>query len=121
MLTRALLLIALLAATIAAPSARAHLTPNSEIQMDFGTDAVVATIIIPQGEYAFASGNAVSSTPQSRAAASRFLARHIALIAPNGTRWKTSFSQVAFVQIAGPPDLRAVAYGKLKNERRRLY
>jgi hydrogenase/urease accessory protein HupE len=108
MLTRALLLIAIFVATLASPAAKAHLTPNSEIQMDFGTDAVAATIIIPQGEYAFASGNAVSGDLQSRAAASDFLARHIALFAPNGARWKTSFSQVAFVQVAGPPDLRAV-------------
>ncbi len=108
MLRTYILVFAFLIALWAAAPAQAHLTPNSEVQIDFGNDHIVADIIIPQGEYAFATGNAVVNAPQSHAAALRFLQRHMALTAPNGAAWQLQFSKVEFVQIAGPPDLHAI-------------
>jgi len=40
---------ALFALLLAAPAA-AHLTPNSEVRLDFGSRTVTADIIVPQGE-----------------------------------------------------------------------
>lgn len=90
------------------PAAHAHLTPNSEVQMDFGSDRVVLDIIIPQGEYAFATGNPVLNSPPSVLRATRFLEQNISLTSPDGRKWKLRFDSVEFVQIAGPPDLHAI-------------
>lgn len=90
-------------------AAHAHLTPNSEVQIDFGSDRVVLDIIIPQGEYAFATGNPVLNTPSSVSRATQFLERNISLISPDGSKWDIRFDSVEFVQIAGPPDLHAIA------------
>ncbi|MDZ7588182.1 MAG: HupE/UreJ family protein [Parasphingorhabdus sp.] len=92
----------------AASSANAHLTPNSEVLLDFGDNKVIADIIIPQGEYAVATGNPVTRTNKSRGIAQDYLQKHIALIAPDGRRWGIKFSHVEFVTIAGPPDLHAI-------------
>ncbi|HEV7232851.1 MAG TPA: HupE/UreJ family protein [Sphingorhabdus sp.] len=101
----AMLMLILLGAT----AARAHLTPNSEVRVDFGSDRVVMDIIIPQGEYAFATGNAPNNHPQSIALARQFLERHVALTSPDGRKWQIGFDDIEFVQIAGPPDLHAIA------------
>lgn len=98
----------LLTLSVATPTL-AHLTPNSEVQIDFGTDRVVMDIIIPQGEYAFASGNPVLNQPKSVALARQFLERHVSLTSSDGQNWDVRFSRIEFVQIAGPPDLHAIA------------
>lgn len=101
--------IAVVLLAILLPSAgNAHLTPNSEVKIDFGDDQIVADIIIPQGEYAVATGNRVDNSRQSRANALRFLQSHIQILAPNRAKWDLVFDQISFVQIAGPPDLHAI-------------
>lgn len=89
--------------------ASAHLTPNSEVQIDFGESHVVLDIIIPQGEYAFATGNPVRNDPQSVARARRFLEGHVALSSADGRQWDIRFDTIEFVKIAGPPDLHVIA------------
>jgi HupE / UreJ protein len=88
--------------------ARAHLTPNSEVNIDFGQREAVADIIIPQSEYAFATGNPVSNDPASLAKAKAYLLQHITVMTPNGQPWALVIEKIEFVQIAGPPDLHAV-------------
>lgn len=88
--------------------ANAHLTPNSEVNIDFGPREAVADIIIPRSEYAFATGNPVSNDPQSLAKAKAYLLQQIAVTTPEGRQWTLSIEKIAFVQIAGPPDLHAI-------------
>lgn len=105
-----LLLFTVLVLALTGPTvAYAHLTPNSEVQIDFGRDRVVLDIIIPQGEYAFATGNPVLNTPVSVSRATRFLEQNISLKGADGRKWDLRFDSVEFVQIAGPPDLHAIA------------
>ena len=89
--------------------AAAHLTPNSEVKLAFGGGHVTADIIIPQGEYAAATGNPTGNDRQSLQRADAYLHKNIQVRALDGRDWVMSFKSLAFVQIAGPPDLHAVA------------
>lgn len=102
------LLLLATALSFAGHQAHAHLTPNSEVNIDFGQREAVADIIIPQGEYAFATGNPVSNTPESLAKAKAYLLQQIRVTTRNGRPWALAIDQVEFVQIAGPPDLHAI-------------
>ena len=93
---------------LSAPAA-AHLTPNSEVQLDIGDGSVSTDIIVPQGEYAYATGNPVDGGAQSRAIARRYLHEHITVRSPDGRPWQVRVGKVEFVEIAGPPDLHALA------------
>jgi hypothetical protein len=106
---RRVAVLAMLAALafVAGPAA-AHLTPNSEVSIDFGRSEAVADIVIPQGEYAFATGNAVGNSPAALATARAFLLRHIGITSPDGRPFVMQFQQVEFALIAGPPDLHAI-------------
>ena len=90
-------------------AANAHITPNSEVQIDFGPGEARADIIVPLGDYAAASGLPVAWTPQNFAVAQDWLKQHIAIYSPDGRAWKIEFLSTEFAQIAGPPDLHAVA------------
>ena len=105
-LLRSLLLVVL--ATLAAPLA-AHSTPNSEIRLGLTDDAVIADIVIPRGEYAFATGNPVDGGERSLRLAREYLLEHIDVSTEGGSPWKVSIWKVEFVQIDGQPDLHAVA------------
>jgi hypothetical protein len=102
------LALAIAAAVMAVGHAQAHLTPNSESNLDFGRDTAVADVIIPQGEYAFASGNPVGNTPRARAAATTYLLRQVSVTTPRGVPWTMAVERLEFAQIAGPPDLHAI-------------
>ena len=104
----ALALVAVLAAWCGVPAA-AHLTPNSEIGLAIQPGGVDADIIIPQGEYGYATGNPVGNEPQALKEARDYIDRHFAVYASDGRRWTIALDDVAFVQIAGPPDLHALA------------
>lgn len=95
-------------ALIGAPAA-AHLTPNSEITLALHADGARADIIVPQGEYGYATGNPTGNDPEALARARAYLARHFAVFAPDGRRWTVTLRNIAFEQIAGPPDLHATA------------
>jgi HupE / UreJ protein len=102
-------LVILFLALMGAAPAQAHLTPNSEIQLVFGPDDVRADIIIPQGEYGYASGNPVQDDAASRAAAKAYLAARFVVTTPEGAAWRVDIGKVEFKQIEGPPDLHATA------------
>lgn len=108
-MTFARLLGLLLIALFAASPAAAHLTPNSEVGLSIGTDSVSADIIVPQGEYAYATGNPISNDAASLGRAKEYLARHFTVSTPDGRPWTIALDDIAFMQIAGPPDLHATA------------
>ena len=99
----------LIAALILAGPAWAHLTPNSEINLDVGAADVRADIIVPQGEYAVATGHPVGNDAASLATARRYLAENFRVTSPGGIPWTVAIESIEFAQIAGPPDLHAVA------------
>ncbi len=105
---RAWLLALFMAILFIVPGADAHLTPNSEVNIDFGQRESLADIIIPQGEYGFATGNPTDGSAASLAAARLFLLRHITVKSPDGGTWTMQILKLEFVQIAGPPDLHAI-------------
>jgi hypothetical protein len=86
----------------------AHSTPNAEVRLSTEGDAVVADIVIPRGEYAFATGHPVTGDDQSLRIARDYLRDSMTVSTPEGREWTVSFRRVAFVQSNGPPDLRAV-------------
>lgn len=100
-------LIAFATALSSAPSV-AHVTPNSEINLDFGTSEVRADVIIPLGDYAAASGNAVDGSRASLDGAAEFIRGKVRASGPSGRAWKITIERVEFVRIAGPPDLHAI-------------
>lgn len=97
----ALLLLAM--ALLAIPAA-AHLTPNSELVLDFRDDAVIVDVIIPEGDYAAASD---APTPHDPARAARWLAGQVSARSPDGRPWRITVEHPEFALIAGPPDFHA--------------
>lgn len=85
--------------------ALAHLTPNSELILDFREGSVLIDAIIPEGDYRLASGAAAG---RDRAAAAQWLAGQVAATSPDGRAWRVIVDQTEFVQRAGPPDLHAL-------------
>jgi hypothetical protein len=104
----AVVVTAMVAMLTAAMPAYAHLTPNSEVRMTFGDSLVELDVVIPQGDYAAATGNPVTNDPRSLASARRYLLQSVNAAGPDGGPWRVTVQSVAFEQIAGPPDLHAV-------------
>ena len=98
-----------LAVVIGPQAAHAHSTPNSEVQIDIGPSEARADIIIPLGDYAAASGAPIAPSRANYDSARQWLARHVSVRSPDGRAWTVRYDSVAFAQIAGPPDLHAVA------------
>jgi len=96
--------------TMVAVPLAAHSTPNSEVRLTVSDNRMVADIIVPQGEYAFGTGNPVDGSARSTRLAREYLADHIDVSAPGGKPWTVSMGTVEFVQTDGPPDLHAIAY-----------
>lgn len=90
-------------------SAKAHLTPNSEVKLDVAGATITADIIIPASEYAYASGNPVDDTASEREQARQYLKHRFTISSGDGTRWTARISKVNFGQTQGPPDLLAEA------------
>jgi hypothetical protein len=100
-LKRLLLWLALL--LVAAPAA-AHLTPNSEIRLDFGASRVEAEVIIPLAELSFALRRQLPARlgPVRDADVHAYLADRFAV-----PGWRVRMTAIDVVHEAGPPDLRA--------------
>lgn len=96
-------LLLLLLSLIASPAA-AHLTPNSEIRLDFGTRAVEAEAIVPLPELGFALRRQVQAVlgpandPEIRA----YVAERLAV-----PGWRVRVHAIDIIHEVGPPDLRA--------------
>ncbi len=86
----------------------AHSTPNAEVRLSAEGDGVVADIVIPRGEYAFATGHPVTGDDRSLRIARDYLRDSMTVRSLDGREWAVSFRNVEFVQSIGPPDLRAV-------------
>jgi hypothetical protein len=89
--------------------ATAHLTPNSEVRLAFGRTYIDADIIIPQGEYAAATGNPVTNTAESQRRAADYLRETVHFRSVSGESWQISPKTIGFETIAGPPDLHVTA------------
>lgn len=90
---------------LAASPALAHLTPNSEIRLDFAPGAVRADVIVPQAEFSYATGLPANSSPAALARAKARVLADMAVLSPDGRAWTIAVDRIAFEQIAGPPDL----------------
>jgi len=82
---------ALLAAALlwSSPPAPAHHAPNSYLRLDFRADSVLARMMIPRSELAFAMGDA-----PTEAALPGYLLKHIAAATPHGAAWAVKVSSV---------------------------
>jgi HupE / UreJ protein len=98
----ALLALLSLMIILLAPPLLAHLTPNSEIALDFNADHVLVDAIIPEGDY-----RAAANPPPGRdtALAARWLAGQVAATSPDGRAWRVTVESAEFDRRAGPPDL----------------
>lgn len=96
--------LAVLGCLVAVP-ALAHLTPNSEIRLDFAPGQVKADIVVPQAEFGYATGLATDNRAQSLAQAKARVLADMAVLAEDGRPWRIAVDRIAFEQIAGPPDL----------------
>lgn len=97
-------ILAIVLALVATP-ALAHLTPNSEIRLDFAPGAVNADIVVPQAEFGYATGLATDNQPPSLARAQARVLADLAVLTDDGRPWQIAVNRIAFEQIAGPPDL----------------
>lgn len=86
-------------------SAAAHVTPNSELTIDFRDDRILIDVIIPEGDYVTASG---APGRRDRRWAAAWLSGQVAAEAPDGRQWTVRVESAEFVQRAGPPDLHAL-------------
>ncbi len=99
-------LLTCLLALMATP-ALAHLTPNSEIRLDFAPGAVKADVIVPQAEFGYATGLPTNNRPDSLAQAKARILADMAVLTRDGRPWRISVDSIAYEQIAGAPDLHA--------------
>lgn len=86
-------------------SALAHLTPNSEIRLDFAPGLVKADVVVPQAEFGYATGLATDNRPDSLAKAEARVLADMAVLDARGRPWRIAVDRIAFETIAGPPDL----------------
>jgi len=102
------LLLILLATPVAA-----HLTPNSEITLDFAADHVAAHAIIPQGELEYSMRAKLPLDTRNQladpAALVRWLAPRIGATTTDGRAWTVDLSDLRVGYDAGPPDIRFTA------------
>ncbi len=88
---------------IAAPAA-AHLTPNSEVRLDFGTRAVEAEVIIPVAELGYALQRPIPVVlgPVRDPLLRAYVGERLAV-----PGWRTTMTALDMIDEAGPPDIRA--------------
>lgn len=100
-MTRLLLWLALL---LAGAPAAAHLTPNSEIRLDFGATRVDAEVIVPLAELSFALRRQVPPAlgPLNDPEVRDYMVQRVAV-----PGWQVRLTAIDIVHEAGPPDLRA--------------
>lgn len=103
-MARILTLLALFLA-LAAPAA-AHLTPNSEVRLDFGRGVVTAEIVVPLGELGYALGRPVAARPGAAPAdLGAYLLQRMSARAPDGRAWTLAMREARIATDEGAPDL----------------
>jgi HupE / UreJ protein len=107
-------LITLLAASLAAASAAAHLMPNSAVNLDFSSQAVSAEILIPLNELSYATRRPfklhAGPVPAADEAYLRtYLQDRIAIQSPDHQPWGVRLKTLSVVSDAWGTDLRIEA------------
>ena len=88
-------------------AAQAHVTPDSQVTLQMHDGRIVADIIIPASEYAYATGNADANDEASLEAARAYLAAHASIASPAGPVWEERIDDLRFATVDGPRDLLA--------------
>ncbi len=101
-----------LAASLAATPALAHLMPNSVINLDFGSRAVSAEILLPVNEISYATGRRLRLdggpiADADRAFLASYLLGHLSARAPDGRPWTITLTDMRLVSDAWGADIRA--------------
>ena len=112
MIARLILFVLLL--LLGAIPASAHLTPNSEVRLDFGRSFVAAEIVIPTSEISYALGLSLPAEtgplPAPLDATLRaYLAPRFAVRAPDGRPWRVTLTGLSIVNDGAAPDLHVTA------------
>ena len=103
-----LVLLALLAwLGIFASAAFAHVTPDSQVTLHMRDRHLVAEVIIPASEYAYASGNIASNDAGALEQARSYLADRVAVTGSGGQVFSERIENLRFATVAGPRDLLA--------------
>ncbi|MDP4574412.1 HupE/UreJ family protein [Qipengyuania sp. G39] len=90
-----------------ASTAFAHVSPDSQVTLHMRDRHVVAEIIIPASEYAYASGNVASNDAGALEQARSYLADRAAVTGLSGQVWNERIENLRFATVAGPRDLLA--------------
>jgi len=107
-----ILLVAILLITLFPAPAAAHLTPNSEIQLDFTSDHISADIAIPLNELDYALRLPLARdargelAPTEQKALAAWLARRIGATTPAGRPFATALTNLRIGTDSSPPDVR---------------
>jgi hypothetical protein len=112
-MVRPLRLLRLLAAILllaSSGSARAHLTPNSEISLAFGRTKIAADVVVPLSELTYATNMDIAAatgelTPTAKAMLASYFSSHMAVISPDGRRWNQTVSDIALSSDGSSPDI----------------
>ncbi|WP_293678233.1 HupE/UreJ family protein [uncultured Phenylobacterium sp.] len=100
------LIMALAMLLVTAWPAAAHLTPNSEVRLDFAGRDVTAEIVVPLGELGYAMGRPISPRPgPAPPGLDRYLMQRLAVRAPDGRPWALELRELRISPDAGGPDL----------------
>lgn len=101
---RRLWLVLAAALALAAP-ASAHLTPNSEVRLDFSRDSVIAEVLIPLGELGYAMGAPIPERlGPAPASLNAYVAPRLSARTPDGRAWTSRLVRARIVADAGGPD-----------------
>jgi len=103
-----LAILVLLMLSVATP-ARAHLTPNSVLELDFGRSRIDANLVIPLGELQFAEPQFATLAPgpvqgPARASLLAWLHSHVAVATADGKAWSIEIGNPRITE-GGAPDL----------------
>ena len=103
-----LVLLALFAwLSICASAAFAHVTPDSQVTLHMRDRHLVAEVIIPASEYAYASGNIASNDAGALEDARTYLADRVAVTGSGGQVFSERIENLRFATVTGPRDLLA--------------
>ena len=86
---------------------QAHTTPDTQVTLHIHDGRIVADIIIPASEYAYATGNPDTNDRPAIEAARAYLAGHVSIAGPSGTAWAERIDELRFATVSGPRDLLA--------------
>lgn len=99
-------LLALVMLVLSAAPARAHLSPNSAIALDFESRSVTIEVLAPLGEIAYAEGQALPEGAAQKQFLVDFAYRHLAVRTPEGVSWRIDPRSIDLVHDGWAADAR---------------